>query len=232
MIAGASSIPDDVHRLVIAARAVTDADDGSDETRDLLEAVEAFSDRVPSEQDICAAPSCTNVTSHGVCKTCDRWAQLEGRRLSSPTSNDSPLPPFVQPSPAVVTLAARIVDSHPVISAYAASEWTELTDDGKVWIAAIIREAIRQPRPISANLHADINGFIIDMAKHYRRRTSRRLLGFRINTIGRQQAMELAYATYDASLDVLGVPFGDPSLPWDRDAAHALVDDDLQHWEG
>lgn len=130
-----------------------------------------------------------------------------------------------------MSLAARIVDSHPVVSAYAASEWHELYDDGKVWVAAIVREAMRQPQLVSAELHAQIGEFIVHMAKHYRRRTSRRLCGIRLNTIGRQQAMELAYATYAASLDVLSVPFGDPSLPWDRDAAHALVDEDRQHWE-
>lgn len=38
-------------------------------------------------------------------------------------------------------LAADIVDSDPVIRTYAASEWAELSDDGKEWIAAIVREA-------------------------------------------------------------------------------------------
>jgi hypothetical protein len=142
-----------------------------------------------------------------------------------------PRPPFIQPSRADVAIAARLVDSHPVISAFGAVEWECLDGDGQVWIAAIVREAMRQPQPVSAERHAQIAEFIVHMAKHYRRRTSRRLCGIRMNTMGRQQAMELAYATYGASLDVLGVPFGDPSLPWDRDTAHALVDEDLQHWE-
>lgn len=142
-----------------------------------------------------------------------------------------PRQPFVQPTNADFARAERIVDSHPVISAYGSVEWDCLHDEGQTWVAAIIREAMRQPQPVSAELHAQICEFIVHMAKHYRRRTSRRLCGIRMNTIGRQQAMELAYATYGASLDVLGVPFGDPSLPWDRDAAHALVDEDLQHWE-
>ncbi|GEM72046.1 hypothetical protein SAQ01S_18120 [Sphingomonas aquatilis NBRC 16722] len=141
------------------------------------------------------------------------------------------LPRFEQPSIEQMAMAAAIVDSHAVVSAYASAEWEELNDDGRVWLAAIVREAMRQKQPVSAELHAEISGFIVHMAKHYRRRTSRWLFGIRVNTISRQQAMELAYATYGASLDVLGVPFGHPSLPWDRDAAHALVDEDLQHWE-
>ena len=149
----------------------------------------------------------------------------------TPLDAPAPPPPFIQPTLADVTTAARIVDSRAVISAYGSVEWDCLHDDGQIWIAAIVREAMRQPRFVSAELHAEISGFIVHMAKHYRRRTRRRLCGIRVNTMGRQQAMELAYATYGASLDVLGVPFGDPSLPWDRDTAHALVDEDLQHWE-
>lgn len=222
----------EVRRLVVAARRVADLGNGSDETYELLDAVEPFAERIPYDHDVCAAPGCTNITGQGICTTCQRWTDLEATRLSRASEDtDTPPPRFVQPTPAEMSLAARIVDSHPVISAYAATEWHELYDDGKVWVAAIVREAMRQPQLVSAELHAQIGEFIVHMAKHYRRRTSRRLCGIRMNTIGRQQAMELAYATYGASLDVLGVPFGDPSLPWDRDAAHALVDDDLQHWE-
>lgn len=39
-------------------------------------------------------------------------------------------------------LAESIVDSHPVLSTFAACEWDCLNDDGKLWIAAIIRETL------------------------------------------------------------------------------------------
>jgi hypothetical protein len=41
-------------------------------------------------------------------------------------------------------LAQDIVDSDPVIRVYASCEWRELSDDGKVWIAAIVAEARRR----------------------------------------------------------------------------------------
>lgn len=69
------------------------------------------------------------------------------------------------------------------------------------------------------------------MAKHFRRRTSHRFLGIRINTMTRTEAMGHALATYDAQLDLTGVPFGHPDHAWDRQAAHNLVDTELQHWE-
>jgi hypothetical protein len=140
-------------------------------------------------------------------------------------------PRFLQPSPAEMRAAACIVDSDPVIAAYAACEWNELDDNGRVWIAAIVREAAGQPRPIPGHLIADINGFIVDMAKHFRRRTSRRLLGIRINTMSRTQAMANALATYDATLDMIGLPFGHPDHAWDSATANELVDIELQHWE-
>jgi hypothetical protein len=41
-------------------------------------------------------------------------------------------------------LAEAIVDSDPVIGVYAACEWDCLSDDGKVWIAAIVAEAVKR----------------------------------------------------------------------------------------
>ena len=142
-----------------------------------------------------------------------------------------PLPPFKQPSRAEVTTAACIVDSHANISAYGSVEWDCLHGDGQVWVAAIVREAMRQPRTIPAAQIADVMDFIVCMAKHFRRRTSSRFFGFRIKHMSRDEAMQHALTTYDASLDTLGLPFGDPSLPWDHDTARALVDEELEHWK-
>lgn len=149
----------------------------------------------------------------------------------SPYTNHQPLPRFVQPGPADMRLAAHVVDSHPVISAYASCEWDELSSDGRVWIAAVVREAVRQPRPVPGDLIVEINVFLTHMAERFRERSSLRILGFRVFGFTRQRAMEHAVATYDATLDMIGVPFGHPSLPWDRAAAHAFVDDEIQHWE-
>jgi hypothetical protein len=38
--------------------------------------------------------------------------------------------------------AEAIVNSEPVISTFAACEWDDLQDDGKVWVAEIVRQAI------------------------------------------------------------------------------------------
>lgn len=147
----------------------------------------------------------------------------------------TPLPPFVLPTQAEYRAAARIVDSQPVLAAFASCEWDCLHDDGQVWIAAIVREAFaegaRHPRPIPGDMIADVFGFVVDMAKRFRRRTSRRFLGIRINTMTRTEAMAHALATYDATLDMIGVPFGHPDHQWDRATAHELVDVELQQWE-
>lgn len=48
-------------------------------------------------------------------------------------------------------LAASIVDCHSVMrSAYAATEWDCLDDDGKQWVTAIVREAISRAAPSPA----------------------------------------------------------------------------------
>lgn len=46
------------------------------------------------------------------------------------------------PTSDFLMVAAMIVDSDPVIRTFAASEWDELHDDGKNWVAAIIRETL------------------------------------------------------------------------------------------
>lgn len=46
--------------------------------------------------------------------------------------------------PSNLQLAQEIVDSEPVIGVYAACEWDELHDDGKLWISAIVAEARRR----------------------------------------------------------------------------------------
>ncbi len=43
--------------------------------------------------------------------------------------------------PADFERAAMIVESEPVLSTYAACEWDELSEDGRVWLAKIVREA-------------------------------------------------------------------------------------------
>lgn len=39
-------------------------------------------------------------------------------------------------------LAEIIVNSEPVITTYAACEWDELSEDGKLWVAEIVRQAV------------------------------------------------------------------------------------------
>lgn len=72
-----------------------------------------------------------------------------------------PTPPFVHPSAAEMLAAEQIVDSRPVISAFAACEWDELDIDGQVWAAAIVREATRlaggtTPRTLHVSMDAPI----------------------------------------------------------------------------
>lgn len=49
--------------------------------------------------------------------------------------------PFATPEE--IRFAQTIVDSDPVLRVYAACEWDSLHDDGKEWVAVIIREAIK-----------------------------------------------------------------------------------------
>lgn len=46
------------------------------------------------------------------------------------------------PATDFLIVASLIVDSDPVLRTFAASEWDELHDDGKLWVAAIIRETL------------------------------------------------------------------------------------------
>ncbi|BCA57696.1 hypothetical protein [Sphingomonas sp. HMP6] len=47
-----------------------------------------------------------------------------------------------QPISAFFSTAEAVADSEPVIAIYAAPEWYELGEDGKAWIAGIIRETL------------------------------------------------------------------------------------------
>jgi hypothetical protein len=84
---------------------------------------------------------------------------------------------------------------------------------------------------LTADTIVRVNAFLTHMADHYRQRTRVRWFGITFRQMSREDAMLLALATFDASLDIIGVAFGDPEYGWDRDHAQELVDDDLQHWE-
>ncbi|MDE2595983.1 MAG: hypothetical protein KGL44_03800 [Sphingomonadales bacterium] len=43
-------------------------------------------------------------------------------------------------------LAQSICESDPVLRTFAACEWECLNDDGKEWVTAIVREAVRRTR--------------------------------------------------------------------------------------
>lgn len=73
------------------------------------------------------------------------------------------------------------------------------------------------------------NIFLGHMADRYRERTARRVFGFRIPRMSREQAIQHALATFDGM--PFDEPFGHPDMAWDRDGANSLVDEDLRHWE-
>lgn len=54
----------------------------------------------------------------------------------------SRVPPYAMPSS--LAIAQEIANSEAVLGVYAASEWDELHDDGKLWISAIVAEARRR----------------------------------------------------------------------------------------
>jgi hypothetical protein len=56
--------------------------------------------------------------------------------------SDRPVPSYALPSS--LAIAQQVVDSDNVISVYAACEWDELHDDGKLWVSAIVEEARRR----------------------------------------------------------------------------------------
>lgn len=125
--------------------------------------------------------------------------------------------------------AAVVVDSDPVIRTFAALEWSELDENGRVWIAAIVREAGTRGRPLRSDTIVEVNAFLAHMAERYRQQTSRRVLGIRRYSLSRMHAMQLALATFDEALEE--VPFGHPDHAWDRGHAHELVDEELRCWE-
>lgn len=47
------------------------------------------------------------------------------------------------PSADDMSLAEEVTNSPDVIGQFAACEWAELSDDGKVWVAAIVRAAVK-----------------------------------------------------------------------------------------
>lgn len=49
-------------------------------------------------------------------------------------------------SPALFALAQLINDSDALMKVYAAPEWDELSDDGKQWVAALVRETLIRSR--------------------------------------------------------------------------------------
>lgn len=56
------------------------------------------------------------------------------------------------PSQKLLQEAETIVDSHEVLSVFAACEWDCLGDDGKVWIAAIVKLAQDRARGLTADI--------------------------------------------------------------------------------
>jgi hypothetical protein len=55
----------------------------------------------------------------------------------------TPAPRFVAPTAQEIAIAAALVNSPPVVGAYAAAEWDELSEDGQIWLAVLVREARR-----------------------------------------------------------------------------------------
>lgn len=155
---------------------------------------------------------------------------MTGRIANAASFVTVTLPLFIQPSAADMRVAGCVARDWSVRSWKGSRDWDDMDDNSRIWIAAIVREACRS-QMIPGEMIAEINAFIILMAKRFRRRTARRFLGIRINTMSRTQAMGCALATYDATLDLMGVPFGHPDYTWDRAAAHEFVDTELQHWE-
>lgn len=56
------------------------------------------------------------------------------------------------PSQELLREAHAIVDSDEVLRVFAASEWDELSEDGQVWIAAIVKLAQDRARGVSADI--------------------------------------------------------------------------------
>jgi hypothetical protein len=56
------------------------------------------------------------------------------------------------PSQELLREAHAIVESDEVLRIFAASEWDELSEDGQVWIAAIVKLAQERARGVSADI--------------------------------------------------------------------------------
>jgi len=91
--------------------------------------------------------------------------------------------PFIHPTIAEMDAARQIVDSPPVISTYAASEWDEMHEDGRVWLAAIVREAARKaggksPRHVVVSMDAQIKWSVRTFFRATRNHAGGVVLGF------------------------------------------------------
>jgi len=84
------------------------------------------------------------------------------------------------------------------------------------------------PALLTSDTLVAANIFLGHMADHFRLRTSRKVCGIRFNTMSRMEAMSLALPTFDGAIDM--TPFGDPSEPWDKAHAAALVDEEMSYW--
>lgn len=75
-------------------------------------------------------------------------------------------------------LAEKIANSPEVLSIFAAPEWGELSEDGKLWVAGIVRAALASPAVVPESVRRErarqiVDGIIYDrmaVAQHYRHR--------------------------------------------------------------
>lgn len=91
--------------------------------------------------------------------------------------------PFIHPTIAEMDAARQIVDSPPVISTYAACEWGEMHEDGRVWLAAIVRKAARKagsksPRHVDVRMDAEIKWSVRTFFRAIRNHAGGVVLGF------------------------------------------------------
>lgn len=91
--------------------------------------------------------------------------------------------PFVPPTHAEMQTAQHIVDSPPVVATYAACEWDEMHEDGQVWLAAIVREAVRNaggtsPTHVVVSMDAQIKWSVRSFFRATRNHAGGIVLGF------------------------------------------------------